>query len=312
LSRSHARCNPDAPTPSPLCGRAESLQLQRDSHALSNELCTLSDDLASSEECARVVDFHQQLERGSTALKFLIRANQGMVHQIVRQLRPKSARYDDDDMLQDGNMGLMQAIVRFDPRSGCRLSTYAYQWIRGLIMTGLHRRLNQVNLPQVVAQDVFKLKKLLRESSRTFVTVADDELLAFAKQLNWDEDRLKKTVRASRVDTTHVSSLQSVVSNRDGADFTLGDTVTSAEAPVTADFRMTVESALASRAERNAHIIRLRFGLEDGVEHTYTQIAEKVGLSPQRVCNVVNQELRFLKDAHALRAFADGLEYGHQ
>lgn len=76
---------------------------------------------------------------GESALKYLIRANQGMVHQIARQLRPRGSASELDDMLQDGNMGLMQAVVRFEPSSGCRLSTYSYNWIRGLIMTGLHR-----------------------------------------------------------------------------------------------------------------------------------------------------------------------------
>lgn len=295
---------------------------------LGAKLTALSNKLVHSPSDRRVREFVAKLEKGSAALKYLIRANQGMVNQIARQLRPANTAYDLEDMLQDGNMGLMQAIVRFDPKSGCRLSTYSYQWIRGLIMTGLHRcvcacacgpgrlgahtppsarrRLNQVNLPQVVAQDVFKLKKLLQESSRSFVSVEHDELLELAKQLNWNEGRLNRIVNASQIDTTHCASLQSVVSHRDGSDFTLGDTVTSPTKPPTMDFRITLDSALESRAERNARIIRLRFGLEDGIEHTYTEIANVVGLSPQRVCNVVNQELRFLKDARALRAFEDG------
>jgi hypothetical protein len=103
---------------------------------LSAELRQLADSLAG--ECERASDFAQRLYRGEAALKFLIRANQGMVHQIARQLRPMG-RSEIDDMLQDGNLGLMQSIIRFEPSSGCRLSTYAYQWIRGLIMTGLHR-----------------------------------------------------------------------------------------------------------------------------------------------------------------------------
>lgn len=104
---------------------------------LSSELCQLSDSLGA--ECERLVEFEQRLAHGEWALKYLIRANQGMVHQIARQLRPRGSAPDLDDMLQDGNMGLMQAVVRFEPSSGCRLSTYSYNWIRGLIMTGLHR-----------------------------------------------------------------------------------------------------------------------------------------------------------------------------
>jgi hypothetical protein len=103
---------------------------------LSLELLQLGDGLASETE--RLADFNRSLAQGEHALKYLIRSNQGMVHQIARQLRPKGL-LDLEDMLQDGNLGLMQAIVRFEPATGCRLSTYSYQWIRGLIMTGLHR-----------------------------------------------------------------------------------------------------------------------------------------------------------------------------
>lgn len=171
------------------------------------------------------------------------------------------------------------------------------------------RRLNKVNLPQVVAQDVHKLRKLLSEASRRLVSVEHDELLTFGKQLNWDEDKLKKVVKASAIDTTNCYSLEAGVGHREGSDITLGDMVTSPTTAATDDFRMTLDTALSQRAERNARIIRLRFGLEDGVEHTYTMISRKIGLSPQRVCNVVNQELRFLKDARSLRAFKDGFDY---
>ncbi|KAG8466103.1 hypothetical protein KFE25_001859 [Diacronema lutheri] len=294
---------PDAPRSKRAVGKGGTAS--RDD--LSSELCQLSDSLSS--ECERLADFERQLAHGERALKYLIRANQGMVHQIARQLRPRGATPDLDDMLQDGNMGLMQAVVRFEPSSGCRLSTYSYQWIRGLIMTGLHRRLNKVNLPQVVAHDVHKLRKLLSESARRLVSVEYDELLTFGKQLNWDEGKLQKIVKASAIDTTHCFSLEAGVGNREGSDMTLGDTVTSPTTAATDDFRMTLETALSQRAERNARIIRLRFGLEDGKEHTYTQIAHKIGLSPQRVCNVVNQELRYLKDARSLRAFKDGFDY---
>ena len=173
----------------------------------------------------------------------------------------------------------------------------------------VRRRLNKVNLPQVVAHDVHKLRKLLSESARRLVSVEYDELLTFGKQLNWDEGKLQKIVKASAIDTTHCFSLEAGVGNREGSDMTLGDTVTSPTTAATDDFRMTLETALSQRAERNARIIRLRFGLEDGKEHTYTQIAHKIGLSPQRVCNVVNQELRYLKDARSLRAFKDGFDY---
>jgi DNA-directed RNA polymerase sigma subunit (sigma70/sigma32) len=167
----------------------------------------------------------------------------------------------------------------------------------------------------MVAQDVFKLRKLLGDSSRKILSVEFDELLDFAKQLNWNEDRLRKIVRASSVQTTNCYSLDADVGGgrSEGREFTLADTMTASSSATSAangasDFRMTVESVLDKRAERNARIIRLRFGLENGVEHTYAQIATILGLSSQRVCNVVNQELRYLKDMSSLRAFKDGLE----
>jgi DNA-directed RNA polymerase sigma subunit (sigma70/sigma32) len=164
----------------------------------------------------------------------------------------------------------------------------------------------------MVASDVFKLRKMLGESSRRLVSVEFDELLTFAKTLNWSEDRLRKIVKASSVQTTHCFSLEADVGRNDGRDWTLGDTMTAPTTARTDDFRMTLDTALETRAGRNARIIRLRFGLEDGVEHTYTEIAQKVGLSPQRVCSVVNQELRYLKDARSLRAFKDGFEFDHK
>ncbi|KAJ1627512.1 hypothetical protein T492DRAFT_1024080 [Pavlovales sp. CCMP2436] len=277
---------------------------------LSSELCGLGERLAS--DCARLHDFDERLRVGEAALKYLIRANQGMVHQVARQLRPRGDKVDMDDMLQDGNMGLMQAIVRFEPTAGCRLSTYSYSWIRGLIMTGLHRRLNQVNLPSHVAQDVFKLRKLLRESAQRLISVQPDELLAFAKKLNWDETRLKKIVTASTIDTTHCLSFETSLGTRDGSEWALGDTVSTPDRPATDEFVMTIDKALEFRVERNARIIRLRFGLEDGLERTYNEIAQIVGISPQRVCSVVNDELRYLKDTRALRAYKDGFDYAHK
>jgi len=248
---------------------------------------------------------HTELERlvadGELAKDQFIRANLRLVVSIAR--RYVRSGMPMLDLIQEGNTGLVRAVEKFDYLRGYKFSTYATWWIRQAISRAIAQQERTVRLPVHLVEDVNRMRSVARQFTREHGGEPEPEQLAVA--MGVPVDRVLELMRWSQ-DTV---SLDTPVG--DDGDTNLGDLVADSDAPSPEDVvlaaleRQRIESLLNHLDDRSAGIMRARYGLEDGREHSLTEVATRFSLSRERIRQLEIQalgRLRELARAEGLRA----------
>src|SRR3954462_8878263 len=282
----------------PLLDAAQEVDLSRAIEAgLYAEYLMESDQLpdgVSIEELKRVV-----LE-GEDAKDRFIRANLRLVVSIAR--RYVRSGMPMLDLIQEGNTGLVRAVEKFDYLRGFKFSTYATWWVRQAISRAIAQQERTVRLPVHLVEDVNRMRNVSRQLTRELGS--DPEPHQIAAALGVTVERVTELVRWSQ-DTV---SLDTPVS--DDGDTNLGDLVADSDAPspeeivLTALERQRIEGLLNHLDDRSAGIMRARYGLEDGREHSLTEVASRFSLSRERIRQLEIQALGRLREL----ARAEGLQ----
>jgi RNA polymerase primary sigma factor len=234
---------------------------------------------------------------GECVTKELIQANLRIVVTFARRYRGMPLV----DLIQEGNLGLLRAVDKFDHRRGLRFSTYAAWWIRHALGRALADQSKMIRLPVHLTGAVARVRRaqdrLNRETGRT----ATPEELATRTGLPLEQVRRALDVVAQPI------SLETPVggSERDGAD--LGDFVVDTSAPsadevvAQSELRVETKALLSELPEREAEIIRLRFGLGGGAQRTLEEIGVRLSLSRERARQLERDALRKLRVASEKR-----------
>jgi len=244
-------------------------------------------------------DLERVVSDGERAKDLFIRANLRLVVSIAR--RYVRSGMPMLDLIQEGNTGLVRAVEKFDYERGYKFSTYATWWIRQAISRAIAQQERTVRLPVHLVEDVNRMRNVTRQLTRELGT--EPEPAQVAKALGVPVERVQELLRWSQ-DTV---SLDTPVG--DDGDTNLGDLVADSDSPSPEDIvlsaleRQRIESLLGHLDDRSAGIMRARYGLEDGREHSLTEVASRFSLSRERIRQLEIQALGRLREL----ARAEGL-----
>jgi len=248
---------------------------------------------------ATTAELQQLVDRGNRAKDQFIRANLRLVVSIAR--RYVRSGMPMLDLIQEGNTGLVRAVEKFDYVRGYKFSTYATWWIRQAISRAIAQQERTVRLPVHLVEDVNRMRNVVRQLTRELG--GDPEPAQVAAALGITVERVIELRRWSQ-DTV---SLDTPVG--DDGDTNLGDLVADSDAPgpeeivLAALERQRIEGLLGHLDDRSAGIMRARYGLEDGREHSLTEVASRFSLSRERIRQLEIQALGRLREL----ARAEGL-----
>ncbi|MEM7330819.1 MAG: sigma-70 family RNA polymerase sigma factor [Chloroflexota bacterium] len=230
-------------------------------------------------------------EIGDAARAHLIRANTRLVVSIAKKYRGRGLQFLD--LIQEGNVGLMKAVEKYDYRRGNRFSTYATWWIRQAVTRALANHGRTIRIPAHLGGRISKLYQVAQELEQEYGRQPTAEEIA--ENMDLPADRVRWMLRTSR-QPVH---LERPVG--DESDAELGDFIEDVEAPppaeTVANTMLTEElgEILDQLTPREARILRLRYGLQDGESRTLKEVGEMFGLSRERIRQLEKEALRKLR-----------------
>jgi RNA polymerase primary sigma factor len=229
--------------------------------------------------------------RGDAARAHLIRANTRLVVSIAKKYRGRGLQFLD--LIQEGNVGLMKAVEKYDYRRGNRFSTYATWWIRQAVTRALANHGRTIRIPAHLGGRISKLYQIAQELEQEYGRQPTPEEIA--ETMDLPAERVRWMLRTSR-QPVH---LERPVG--DESDAELGDFIEDNEAPppgeTVAQNMLTEEigDILDQLTPREARILRLRYGLQDGESRTLKEVGEMFGLSRERIRQLEKEALRKLR-----------------
>jgi len=239
---------------------------------------------------------------GQSAREHLGRANTRLVVSIAKRYMGQGLPFPD--LIQEGNVGLMRAVDKYDYKRGNRFSTYATWWIRQAITRALAQKTRTIRIPLHMTERIRQMYRTAQNLEQSLGRRPSPEEIAMEMDLPAD------SVRGMMDASQHAIALERPVG--DDGDSEFGDFIEDQDSPSPVDsatqhlLQETIEEVLSELTPRQSHILRLRFGLGGGEPHTLEEIANKFGLSRERIRQLEKEALRSLRHprlAHNLRDY---------
>ena len=236
------------------------------------------------------------IDEGLLARNHLIQANTRLVVSIAKKYLGRGVPFLD--LIQEGNLGLMKAVNKYDYRRGFRFSTYATWWIRQTITRSIADQGRTIRVPVHMIDRIRQLYKTARRLEQTLGRPPKVEELA--EVLEVSASKVQWMLQVSWLPL----SLESPVGDEDDAELGMfvedEHTPTPSQATAQKLLSEKLEEVLATLSPREARILRLRFGLENGKTYTLEEVGEKFGLTRERIRQIEGKALRRLR--HPMRS----------
>ena len=271
---------------------------------LKERLAETGDEQEKEEIQAEIKALQLDVDRGSDAKKRLAEANLRLVVSIAKRYVGRGMLFLD--LIQEGNLGLIKAVEKFDYRKGYKFSTYATWWIRQAITRAIADQARTIRIPVHMVETINKLIRVSRQLLQELGREPTPEEIA--EEMKMPVERVREILKISQepvsLETPKVAEEDSLL-----GDFILDDNV-----PVAADaatftlLKEQLEEVVGTLTEREQKVLTLRFGLEDGRARTLEEVGKEFNVTRERIRQSEAKALRMLRHPSRSRKLKDYLE----
>ena len=263
---------------------------------------------ASEEEKAEIKEeiktLQRDVDKGADAKKRLAEANLRLVVSIAKRYVGRGMLFLD--LIQEGNLGLIKAVEKFDYKKGYKFSTYATWWIRQAITRAIADQARTIRIPVHMVETINKLIRVSRQLLQELGREPSPEEIA--KEMSMPVERVREILKISQEPV----SLETPIGEEE--DSHLGDFIKDDNVPVPADaaaftlLKEQLEEVLGTLTEREQKVLTLRFGLEDGRARTLEEVGKEFNVTRERIRQIEAKALRKLRHPSRSRKLKDYLE----
>ena len=253
-------------------------------------------------------EIHKRMNDGERMSRFakreMIEANLRLVISIAKKYTNRGLQFLD--LIQEGNIGLMKAVDKFEYRRGYKFSTYATWWIRQAITRSIADQARTIRIPVHMIETINKMNRINRQHLQEHGFEPDARLLA--EKMEMPEDKIRKIMKIAK----EPISMETPIGDDD--DSHLGDFIEDSsntapiEAALQAGLRDLVKDILDGLTPREAKVLRMRFGIEMSTDHTLEEVGKQFDVTRERIRQIEAKALRKLKHpsrSDKLRSFMD-------